>query len=220
MSGAVAVLRPEPGNARTAARVEALGLVAVRLPLFAVAPLAWTPPDAARYDAILATSANAFRHGGSGLAALRALPVRAVGAATAAAARAAGFAVEATGEADAASLAAKARGLRLLHLAGREHRAVAGADTIAVYAAGPLPIADAALSDLAGTIALLHSRRAARRLGALVAGAARAAVAVAALSPAVATAAGEGWARVGVAPVPRDDTLVALAARLAAVRDD
>ena len=41
----IAVLRPEPGNARTAAAVEAMGFAAIRLPLFAVVPLAWTVPD-------------------------------------------------------------------------------------------------------------------------------------------------------------------------------
>jgi uroporphyrinogen-III synthase len=215
---AIAVLRPEPGNTRTAARVEALGLAAIRLPLFAVAPLPWQAPDPAGYNAILATSANAFRHGGGELAALRDLPVRAVGAATAAAARAAGFTVETVGDADAASVAA-ADG-RLLHLAGRDHRAVAGMDRVIVYAADPLPVAGAALAAVAGTVALLHSARAARRLGELIAPDTRATVTIVALSAAVADAAAGGWARVVAAPMPRDETLVALAARLAAARDD
>ncbi|SFP86391.1 uroporphyrinogen-III synthase [Sphingomonas rubra] len=215
----VAILRPEPGNARTATRVEAAGLAAIRLPLFAVAPLAWTPPETTAYDALLATSANAFRHGGDGLAALRRLPVLAVGAATAAAACAAGFAVEATGDADAASLAARAGSRRLLHLTGRDHHPV-GADVLAVYAAEPLPVAPAAVDALAGAVALLHSPRAARRLAALVAPSRRTAIAIAALSPAVAEAAGGGWRRVAAAPHPRDEALVALAVDLSRVQGD
>ena len=163
MSRSVAVLRPEPGNSRTAAAVEAMGLDAIRLPLFTVFPVAWSPPEPDAYDAIVATSANAFRHGGTGLAALTALPVLAVGAATAAAARAAGFAVTATGERDAASLVAEAHG-RLLHLAGREHRPVAGAATRIVYATGTTTVDAARLATLAGQVALIHSPRAAARL--------------------------------------------------------
>jgi uroporphyrinogen-III synthase len=34
MTRSLAVLRPEPGNAATAARIEARGLTAIRLPLF------------------------------------------------------------------------------------------------------------------------------------------------------------------------------------------
>ena len=64
MSRPLAVLRPEPGNGATAARIEELGFRAIRLPLFAVRALAWTMPDAADHDALLLTSANAVRFGG------------------------------------------------------------------------------------------------------------------------------------------------------------
>ncbi|MDP1027132.1 uroporphyrinogen-III synthase [Sphingomonas sp. KR1UV-12] len=209
MSRSLAVLRPEPGNARTAAAIEALGFTAIRLPLFAVTPVTWRAPDPAGYDALVATSANAFRHGGAELARLRALPVQAVGAATAAAARAAGFAVATVGTADAASLIAGLPG-RLLHLAGRERVALAGLDAITVYAADPVPV-DAGV--LAGSVVLLHSARAAARLAEF--GIARDTVRLAALSTAVLTAAGGGWQRVAALDRPEDEALVALAVQLA-----
>ena len=211
---AVAVLRPEPGNARTAAAVEAMGLTAIRLPLFTTFPVEWSPPEAAAYDAIVATSANAFRHGGDGLRALTSLPVLAVGAATAAAARAAGFTVATTGERDAAALVAGVVG-RLLHLAGREHRPVAGAATRVVYAVDEVVIDDASAATLAGQVALLHSPRAAARFATLVPADMRGTIRLATLSDAVAAAAGSGWRSVVAAPVPRDDALLAIAAGLA-----
>ncbi|WP_267381825.1 uroporphyrinogen-III synthase [Sphingomonas sp. GC_Shp_6] len=210
MSRALVVLRPEPGNARTAAAIEAGGHVAIRLPLFAVVPLAWQPPDPRDYDALLLTSANAVRHGGPGLDRLRALPVLAVGAATEAAARAAGFRVVATGAGGIDALP-DARG-RLLHLGARERMTQADLPAIAVYAAEPLPVAPATLAALAGQVALLHSARAARAFAALPLD--RAGVRVAALSAAVAAAAGAGWERVAHAARPDDATLVALARTL------
>jgi uroporphyrinogen-III synthase len=214
MTRAIAVLRPEPGNARTASRIVAAGARAIRLPLFAAAPLAWTPPDPAGFDALIATSANAFRHGGDGLARLRDLPVHAVGAATASAATAAGFAVATIGESDAATLAVTLpAGRRLLHLAGRERTAIPGAVAIPVYAADPLPVAPAARVALADSVVLLHSARAAIRLAELVA--ARGGIDLVAISAAVATAAGGGWGSVTVAARPDDALLVAQALDLA-----
>jgi len=201
-----AVLRPAPGGARTAARLAVLGIDPLVLPLFAVVPLAWTPPDPAGYDALLLTSANAIRHGGAGLERLRALPVIAVGEATAAAARAAGFAIRCTGRGDVADALAAAGPCRPLHLAGRERRD-AGVDAVAVYASEPLPIAPDAVRECEDRVALLHSVRAATRLAALVSDRAR--VAVAALSPAVLAAAGQGWRWTTAAPVPTDAALVA-----------
>ena len=210
MSRPLAVLRPEPGNAATVARIEALGLRAIRLPLFAVRPLAWTPPDPASFDALLLTSANAVRHAGPGLASLAALPVVAVGEATARAARAAGLTVELIGTGDVAAVErASGRG-RLLHLAGRDHIA-SGAVTVPVYAAETLSVAG--MASLDGSVALLHSARAARRLRELLE---RDGIAlrIAAISAAVRDA---GPTMPGaVAHQPNDEALVALAARLAA----
>lgn len=220
MSRAVAVLRPEPGNAATVARVEAAGLSAIRLPLSAVCALDWTAPDPAAFDSLILTSANAPRLAGSHLDFFAHLPLFAVGAATAAAARARGLTVSETGESDGAGLVATmaARGFsRALLLAGREHALHDGgiiARSIAVYAADPLPVDARAIGGLAGNIALLHSARAARRF-ADIAGDTRASIRLAAISPAVAEAVGPGWADVAAAPLPDDDALIALARRLA-----
>lgn len=211
----VAVLRPEPGNAATAARVAAIGRRAIRLPLFAVRPLTWTPPDLSGHDALLLTSANALRHGGAGLAALRALPALAVGEATAGAARRAGFAVALTGGSDAAALLAlaEARGYRrLLHLGGRERTVSEGGAVtraIDVYASEAIAPATGDVAGLAGSIALLHSARAAARLAELVAAEERATIRLASIGAAVAAAAGGGWGGVAVADIPGDAALLA-----------
>lgn len=225
MNRPLAVLRPEPGNAATAARIEALGRAAIRLPLFAVRPLAWEAPYPADHDAILLTSANTLRHGGLGLAALRHLPAFAVGEATATAARAAGFDVVATGARDGAALVDLAQGQarkRLLLLGGRERTLdVGGAVTaaIAVYASEPLPVAADRLAALDGAIALLHSARAARRLADLVAAPARARIALAAISHATGDAAGPGWRSCALAAAPADAALLDAALSAATLAD-
>lgn len=212
----LAVLRPEPGNAATAARIEALGLRVVRLPLFAVRALAWDVPDPAAHDALIVTSANTIRHCGDALASLG-LPVLAVGAASAAAARAAGLDVALTGDGDAARLLALAEAAgfaRALHLGGRERTMPDSAivrASIAVYASERLPVCDATALD--DTVALLHSARAARRLGDLIADRAR--IRIAAISGAVLAAAGPRWAATAIARTPDDTALIAAAATLA-----
>ena len=215
----MAVLRPEPGNAATAARLEALGHHVLRLPLFRVVPVAWDVPDPAEFDGLLVTSANAIRHAGAGVGRLKALPVHAVGAATARAAEHAGFTVAATGETNVAALLERVEARALLHLAGRDH-ARTGAPVVAtavVYASEPAPLPPGALDLLAGGVALVHSPRAARRLRDLfdAAGIPRAEVALAAISAATRDAAGPGWARIAIAPRPDDATLVAAARLLA-----
>jgi uroporphyrinogen-III synthase len=220
MSRPVAVLRPEPDNAATAARVAAAGLTAIRLPLFETRALDWTVPDPARFDALILTSANAPRLAGPALAALNHLPVYAVGQATAEAAQAIGLAVVEIGRGDARSLLAQARDhdvTRALYLSGRERSIEAGgiiADAIAVYASDPIA-ADVSILD--GAVALLHSPRAARHFGTLVdAGPlSRDHIALAALSSAVAGAAGDGWGRIMVAATPSDSALIACAQSLA-----
>ncbi|MBI0475619.1 uroporphyrinogen-III synthase [Sphingomonas sp. MA1305] len=208
------VVRPEPGNAATVARLRTLGVEAQGWPLFAVAPVGWLPPDPADFDSLLVTSAQAIRHAGPGLARLAALPVIAVGPASAAAARAAGLRVAAMGEGDAvAALAAGRAGglIRPLHLAGRDH-VTTGCPTIVVYASDAVPVdarAFAAAAD--GAVVLLHSARAASRVAALIPPARRGAVALAAISPAVLAAAGAGWGRAAASAVPDDGKLCVLA---------
>ncbi len=208
------VLRPEPGNAATCARLAARGVPAVALPLFVMRALPWVVPDAAAYDALLLTSANAVRHAGAALATLAHLPVLAVGGATAAAAQAAGLRVAAEGSGGVRDLVAARGSGRLLHLAGRAHVALPGVEVRAVYASEPAPLAPDALAVADGAVALLHSPRAARAFAARLT-VARGGVRVAAMSAAVADAAGAGWAAVGVAAARSDAALVEAAAALA-----
>ena len=223
MSRAIAVLRPEPGNTATAAAIEALGLTAIRLPLFEVHAIDWVAPDASRFDALLLTSANAPRHAGPGLAALRGLPVHAVGDATAAAARDAGLEVVAVGGRDGAALvaAAAASGVRRGLLLGGRDRALASdpiiAEAIAVYASDTMAIPAEALDRLTGSVVMVHSPRAARRVADLIdrAGIDRRTVRLAAISAAAAQAAGDDWDRIAAAATPDDAALTALARALA-----
>jgi uroporphyrinogen-III synthase len=206
------VLRPEPGASATVDKARRRGLEAIAAPLFEVEAVAWEAPDPARFDALLLTSANAVRHGGEGLKALLGLPVYAVGDATADAAREAGFAIAAAGDAGAQELlAAIGSDLRLLHLCGADrldaHRQIT---TITVYRSNPIPAPD--LGGAAGSVALIHSPRAGRRFAQLIRE--KAGIAVAAISPAAAEAAGSGWERVEAADRPSDDALLALAAQL------
>lgn len=219
MTRRVIVVRPEPGNAATCARAAAAGLGAVALPLFEVVALPWSPPDASAYDALLLTSANTLRHGGRALDRFQALPVLAVGETTAGAARAAGFEVVATGTNDAAgliALAAAAGVTRALHLGGRDRGIAIGGPvctSIAVYASEAVPVAPALLAVLENAIVLLHSARAARRVGTLVDahGPPRGSIRIAALSAAITRAARPGWDAVAIAVTPSDAALLAAA---------
>ncbi|PTQ13393.1 uroporphyrinogen III synthase HEM4 [Sphingomonas oleivorans] len=216
------LLRPEPGASATAERAGQAGWKVIRAPLFHVEPLGWDAVDPAEHDAVMMTSANAARHGGTGLERLVGLPLYAVGAVTAKAAQAAGFADVRTGEADGAALIARAArdGIgRLLHLAGEDHRSLAAEGVrIArriVYRARAVERLPAE-AHVEHVVALLHSPRAAALFGALVdqAGIKRGGIAVAAISPAASEAAGMGWAGIVAAERPTDAALLAAAARL------
>jgi uroporphyrinogen-III synthase len=196
--------------------VRAAGRDAIALPLFAVRSLAWVLPAVGVFDALLVTSANAIRHAGPDLTALRALPVIAVGAASARAARAAGLMVVATGNSDglaAVTMARQAGFDRLLHLAGRDRIDLPGVTSLPVYASDAIPIGPTDTVRFVDRTVLLHSPRAARHVADLVDRDARERrrIALAALSPAVADAAGTGWRRIDVAPYPDDDCLIAIA---------
>ena len=128
MSQALIVLRPEPGNARTAATIRQHGRTAIAAPLFTLRPLDWTPPPASDFDALALTSANAVRCAGRALATYRDLPVYVVGKTTAEAATAAGLSVRHIGEGDGAAIARAAAGAGvkwMLHLCGQAHRSLA-----------------------------------------------------------------------------------------------
>ena len=207
------LLRPEPGLTVSAERARAMGLDVICNPLFEVEPVSWDAPDPAGYDGLLLTSANAVRHGGPGLASLRELPVHAVGEGTAAAARDVGFRVETVGDGGVAELVGRQPGsLRLLHLAGEDHRDVDDAriDRKIVYRAKA--IADPALPPLVGLVVAVHSPRAGRRLAELADD--RSGAAIAAISAAAAHACGNGWERVEATEQPNDNSLLALAATL------
>ena len=221
MSGAVLILRPEPGASATAAKARALGLYPFVFPLFEIRPLEWRVPDLERFDAVLLTSANAARHAGDGLRPFMRLPCYAVGEATARAATVAGFTDVRTGTADMDSVNAMmiedCVGL-VLHPCGRDHRdlprpgpTIVQAVVYAADAVDALPAAaDAAMAG--GALVLVHSPRAASVLAGLARD--RGNVHVAAISAAAAEAAGEGWRSVSIAAAPRDEALLELAAKL------
>jgi uroporphyrinogen-III synthase len=166
---------------------------------------------------LLLTSANALRQAGEGLAALRSLPVRAVGEATAAAARRAGLQVVDVGQAGVDELLASAPPeMRLLHLSGEHRRNPANArqriECITVYRSRALPAPG--IEMVCGAVAALHSPRAAARLAELADAGLRSTLRLAAISETTAAAAGQGWGAIGVAANPNDGDLLALAARL------
>src|SRR5439155_22497068 len=153
------------------------------------------------------------RLAGDGLARLTDLPAYAVGEATATAAGAAGFGTVRTGPSDGEALLAIAAGDGVavaLHLCGRDNIPLRHAgmkvEPCVVYVS---EARGGALDLPADAVVLLHSPRAAvvfsERIGA------RRSIRIAALSPAVAEAAGGGWASLVVAPVPRDEALLEVA---------
>lgn len=218
----ILALRPEPGLSATLARGRDMGLSILGCPLFEVAPTAWHVPETAVFDALLVGSGNAFRHGGSDLAALRTLlPVHAVGEATAEAARELGFTVARVGSGGLQTVVdAAAAGTRFLRLTGSERvdlddrgRVTIAERTVYATRAVPLEPRGAAALRQGGALALLHSAAAARHLAEEVdrLGIDRGRVALACLGPRIAEAAGRGWRRVESAAQPHDTALLALA---------
>jgi len=220
----VLVVRPEPGASATLAAALALGLHADAFPLFAVRTLAWEPVDADAVDGLLIGSANAVRHAGPALEALRDRPAYVVGEATAQAARHAGLTVALTGSGGLQGVldALSPKPVRLLRLAGRERVALRIPPQVTlvtreVYASEPLPMPEGLAARLqAPALALLHSGEAAVRLAALCdqAGADRSRIALAAIGPRVAARAGGGWRALRSAAVPDDAALLALAVEM------
>jgi uroporphyrinogen-III synthase len=207
------LLRPEPGLSASAERARALGLDVLCCPLFRVEPLDWDVPDPTHYDALLLTSANAVRHAGPKLAMLASLPVHAVGQLTAAAARDAGLNVETVGCGNVSDLlSALPASLRLLHLAGEDHRPNAESSIERRITYRSAPISEPNLPLLDGLVVAVHSPRAGMRLAELAW--ARGAAIIAAISNAAAAACGDGWAEIAVAAEPNDKSLLALAASL------
>ena len=221
MSRRLFVFRPEPGWSASAGAARERGLRVAGHPLSRIEPVAWPVPNPRTFDAILAGSANVFRHGGEGLGPLRELPVFAVGETTAAVARAAGFAVERVG---AGGLQVLLDGMpggvtKLLRLCGesRVPLAAPAATSIAervVYRAVDLPIEPATQERLAGGgVVVLHSGETARHFAAECARLAidRARLALVLIGPRLLKPAGQGWRGVHIAPTPDDGALLASA---------
>lgn len=212
------VFRPEPAASRTVEKAKSMGLEVTSIPLFELEAVDWTPPDPARFDAILLTSANAVNMAGGKIERLLGLPVHAVGEATAVAARVAGLGVATVGSDGVDQLLAGIdRRERLLHLCGEDRRVPEAVEqpitVVTVFRAKTRPDV-AGLEGLTGQVAVLHSPRAAQRLSELVEEGARSTVRIAAISQATADAAGRGWQEVRLAQSPNDTELLALAARL------
>lgn len=193
-----------------------MGLEAITCPLSQIEPCAWQQPDPADFDALLITSAQAVRSAGEGLDRLRALPVWAVGAATAQAAQMAGLHVTRTGSGGIASLLEGAEPARLLHLCGQDRTPPPpgwAITAIPVYA-NRLTAPDARLAEALRLhpVVLLHSARTARHFAACCPD--RAGIALVAVSPAVAEAAGAGWERVAIAGQTSDEAMLEMAGAL------
>lgn len=218
------VIRPQPGCDATLASASHAGLPVHGFPLFAVRPVAWSPPEPATIDALLLGSANAIRHAGPALAAYRNKPVYAVGRTTADAGREAGLAVALAGEGGLQAVLGKLQPehRRLLRLAGNVRTELAAPPGVSlveriVYASEPLPM-PSALAELLRrpAVVMLHSAEAARHFAGLCDshGIARGNLALAAIGPRVAAAAGEGWKAVACAEKPNDTALLALAEQM------
>ncbi|MFN4020000.1 MAG: uroporphyrinogen-III synthase [Erythrobacter sp.] len=216
-------LRPEPGLSATLDKARATGLAITGLPLSEIRAVAWDCPDPALYDGLLIGSANAILHGGEHLARLTGRPVYAVGEATAEAARAAGFTVALVGRGGLQGvLDAICPPCRLLRIAGEEHVPLSAPDgvsfdTVIAYRSAMLPLDPAAPLLASGkALVLLHSAATARHFAAECdrLGLARGRIALAALGPRIAAAAGEGWGAVHTAARPDEAAVLALACDL------
>lgn len=221
----ILIIRPQPGNDASASRARAAGFTPIQFPFFEVRARSWDAPDPARFDALLITSANAVRHAGAGLEAFRRLPVHAVGSNSAAAVQAAGLGLATTGTdgvAGALANAGAAGHRRLLWLAGEDQTAFMmpedmRLETRIVYAAEPLQPDVAACPQLCDVdIVALHSVRAAQSFAAFADrhGDNRGDLYLAALSPAIAAAAGAGWRGIALADRPDDRALLSAARAL------
>jgi uroporphyrinogen-III synthase len=214
------VIRPQPGCDASVDAAMKLGLEGRGFPLFEVRPCDWELPQADAFDALLVGSANALRHGGAALNALKGRPAYAVGETTARASREVGLEVVATGEGGLQQVLSRLDPAhrRLLRLTGAARVALdppPGVTVIEriVYASEPVPM----LTALAGllhepAVIMLHSAEAARHFRqqceahAIDIGM----HALACIGPRVADAAGAGWRAVRAATAPSEEALLAL----------
>jgi uroporphyrinogen-III synthase len=140
----VLVTRPEPGAARTAARLDRAGFEPVVVPLSETVALAPRLPDGS-FEAVAVSSANAVRHASAELIArLATWPVFAVGEETAAIARDTGFRDVRSSAGSGTELArdiaaATGRHARIAYLCGRVRLGTLEAE-LAGYGIGVVPI--------------------------------------------------------------------------------
>jgi uroporphyrinogen-III synthase len=218
------VIRPQPGCDATASAARALGLDARCFPLFSIAPREWKPPPRSSFDALLIGSANVLRHGGEALSGYIGAPTYAVGETTAEAARQAGFEIVAAGRGGMQSLLAYLlpQHRRLLRLTGDLRVDLAPPPDVTitervVYASEPLaPPPELVQTIGRPAVVLLHSGEAARHFAHLCNRRRidRSHIALAAIGPRVAAAAGPGWRAVAAAQIPDDAALLALAGQM------
>lgn len=217
----IITIRPKPGAAATQAAGAAMGLEIVAIPTAEAFAQVWSPPDPANIDALLIGSANALRHAGRAHAQFAGLPVHAVGAATAALARQMGHPIASIGQGGLQAVldALPPHPVHLLRLAGAEHLPLdvppqVTLTTRITYAILLLPFPIKLIQNLRlGGLVLLHSAQAAEHFAAECAqlGLDRSKIAIAALGPRIAAAAGDGWAACRSAASPNDPALLALA---------
>lgn len=221
MSATLFLFRPEPGWSASADAARQLGLQVAGHALSRIEAANWSVPNPRGFDALLAGSANVFRHGGEGLEQLVSLPVLAVGDTTAVMAREAGFTVEriGTGGLQAVLDSISPDKTKLLRLCGERHVPLAApaATSIServVYRAVDLPIEDETRTLLAeGGVVALHSGEAARHFAAECTRLAidRARLALALIGPRLLRPTGFGWRGIQIAPTPDDGALLASA---------
>jgi len=222
MSRQLVLLRPQPGNDRSAERARALGLEVVQIPLFEIVPVEDEPIPEGAFDALLVTSPNGAEHGANVLARFADLPVFTVGEVSAQAVRAHRGGDVIVGGGDAAStipLIVQA-GLRsVLHVCGEETRAF---DPLGLSVTPHIVYRSDArdmrrfskfLATLPPSVIAIHSPAAGRRFNALMPPPARNHLLVA-ISAAAAEACGKGWRKVQVASSPDDTALLRLASSL------
>ncbi len=224
MTRSLIILRPIEGARETAEKAKKMGLSTIVDPLFEIEPIAWEAPPASQFDALMLTSANAVKYAGSALEKCRKLPVLAVGKATARIARQSGLDVAEPGGGGAEELLRSlpsGRYRKILRLTGKDHvkTTISGCELVLrrVYQARALPLGEKARAELReGHVVLLYSVRAAKTLVQEMdrLGIDRSANDIAALSPNIAEAAGDGWKTVQAAKRPTDDALLSLAGRL------
>jgi len=220
------VTRPAEEAGRTSAAAEAAGFATLVVPLLEIVPLPFVVPDDA-FDALLITSARAPALAAAAAPNLRAIPAHAVGARTAEEAAACGFRLGAVGTRDGTAILAEiasAGARRVLHLAGEAVAPMAvppglSVERVPLYTAARVPaLPDEAVAALRGTevATLLFSARTAQHFRQLAeaAGLAVGSLRIAVLSPAVAEAAGSGWAATAIAARPDLSGMLAAAAAL------